>query len=103
MGGRLVNIRIKDYTNQVYSNHDGMVIYKQIVKQFQEGNKVVISFDGIDAINTSFLNSAFIELLNDYNFDFIKRNISFSNSTNQINNMIKSRFASEAQKERQYN
>lgn len=51
--------------------------------------------DEILALNSSFVNSAFIELLNDYIFNFIKNNIRFVDSTKQINDIIKSRFAFE--------
>lgn len=103
MGGRLVSIRIKDLIDQVYSNDDGTVIYNELKKQLANDNKVTVSFDEIGALNSSFVNSAFIELLNDYDFQFIKKNIRFADTTKQINEMIKSRFAFEIDKIKQYN
>lgn len=103
MGGRLVSIRIKDLVDQVYSNYDGMVIYNELKNQLENSNKVTVSFDEIGALNSSFVNSAFIELLNDYDFQFIKNNIQFVDSTKQINEMIKSRFAFEIKRMQQYN
>ncbi|MGY3718642.1 STAS-like domain-containing protein [Sutcliffiella cohnii] len=41
----------------------------------------MVSFQEISALNTSFVNSAFIELLNDYDFPFIKENLRFVDST----------------------
>jgi hypothetical protein len=103
MGGRVVSLRVKDYVDQVYSNTDGMVIYNQLKNHLQNENKVSVSFDEIFALNSSFVNSAFIELLNDYDFQFIKNNIRFVNSTKQINEMIKSRFAFEINKNQYLN
>jgi hypothetical protein len=103
MGGRLVNLRVKDLVDQVYSNDDGMVVYNELKNHLGNDNQVTVSFDEICALNSSFINSAFIELLNDYDFRFIKKNIRFINSTKQINDMIKSRFAFELNKSKQFN
>jgi hypothetical protein len=103
MGGRMVSIRVKDLVDHVYSNHDGTVVYRALKNQLENANQVTISFDNIGALNSSFVNSAFIELLHDYDFQFIKKNIRFVDSTNQINDMIKSRFAFEMNKMKQYN
>ncbi|MEM5014128.1 STAS-like domain-containing protein [Niallia taxi] len=100
--GRLVKIRVKDLVDTVYSNDDGKVVYSEVKKQLQDNNKVAVSFDTIGALNTSFVNSAFIELLNDYDFNFIKNHIQFIDSTNQINQMIKSRFSFEVNKTKVY-
>jgi len=101
--GRMVNIRVKDLVDQVYSNNDGLVIYNELRNQLEKSNKVTVSFDEIGALNSSFVNSAFIELLNHYDFNFIKKNIRFADSTKQINDIIKSRFAFEIDKQKQYN
>lgn len=90
--GKLVNITVKDYVDQVYSNDDGMVIYNELIKQLSQMNEIKVSFKDINALNSSFVNSAFIELLNDYDFQFIKEHIHFTDSTKQINDIIKSRF-----------
>lgn len=101
--GRLVKIQVKDYVDQVYSNDDGMIIYNALKKELENSNKVTVSFKEISALNSSFVNSAFIELLNDYDFNFIKENLRFADSTNQINNLIKSRFSFEVNERRIYN
>lgn len=100
--GRMVSIRVKDLVDQVYSNDDGMIIYNELKSQLANANKVNVSFDEIGALNSSFVNSAFIELLNDFDFQFIKKNVRFVDSTKQINDMIKSRFAFETNRLKQY-
>lgn len=93
--GRLVKIRILDYVDHCYSNDDGLVINKLIKNEIIRGNQVVVSFDRIKALNSSFVNSAFIELLDDFDFNVIKYSLKFTDSTKQINEMIKSRFGFE--------
>lgn len=84
-----------NYVNQCYSNSDGQVIFDLIKNEFNHGNKVEVSFNGVTALNSSFVNSTLIELLEDYTFDYIRSNLKFTNTTKQINSMIKERFAFE--------
>lgn len=98
MGGRLVNINVKEYVDQIYSNEDGFIIYNELKKKLKEEYIINVSFKGIYALNSSFVNSAFLELLNDYDFNYIKSHLNFIDSTKQINEMIKSRFQFEVNK-----
>lgn len=91
----MVKIMVKDYTTQCYTNHDGELIYELIVSEFQKGNKVQVSFQGIDSVSSSFVNSAFIDLLEKYDFTKIKNDLFFTESTKLINDVIKRRFSFE--------
>ena len=88
----MVTITIKEYTNQCYTNHDGDIIHDLIVDEFQKGEKVKVSFEGMDSVSTSFVNSAFITVLEKYGFEKIKSNLGFVNSTKAINDAIRKRF-----------
>ncbi|MGQ3736879.1 STAS-like domain-containing protein [Bacillus sp. Fil] len=88
----MVNINVLDHVARCYSNDDGKIIQDLIRKAFAQNEKVVVSFNGVTALNSSFVNTAFIELLNDYEFTFIRKYLGFSNSTTQINTIIKNRF-----------
>lgn len=92
-------IRILDHIQQCYTNDDGDVIF-QIINQAMVGgaDRVQLSFDGVESIPTSFVNSAFIPLLDTFSFDAIKKRLTFVDSTRQINQMIRDRFTFEAQK-----
>lgn len=99
MDGRL--IVVKNEVESIAFNKDGDVIFSLIHKAFKENQKVTISFEGIYAVNTSFVNSAFIELLEFFSFDEIMKNLKFVNSTKQINSTIIKRFKTEvAEKEK---
>ncbi|MGH0614890.1 STAS-like domain-containing protein [Bacillus cereus] len=88
----MVNINVLDHVARCYSNDDGKIIQDLIRKAFAQNEKAVVSFKGVTALNSSFVNTAFIELLNDNDFNFIRKHLGFSNSTPQINAMIKNRF-----------
>lgn len=86
------NIRVGEDLPGYFTNDDGTILYSKIVQAFKENKDVVISFEGISGINSSFVNSAFIELLDDYSFDYIRRHLLFKDTTKQINRLIKDRF-----------
>ena len=56
------------------------------------GEYVSISFNGIDSVTSSFVNSALIELLEYHSFDYIKSNMTFKNTNREVNMIIKKRF-----------
>lgn len=94
----MVILKVVDHINHCYTNADGDVIKEQILRHFKSGEKVSLSFAEIDSVSSSFLNSALIELLDNYSFDFIKSNLGFVNSTKAINEAIKRRFSFEVKK-----
>lgn len=88
-------IVIKDEVNSTAYNKDGDVIFNLIKNALESKVQVTVSFEGIFAVNTSFVNSAFIELLEFFSFEEIKSNLKFTNSTKQINSIIAKRFNDE--------
>lgn len=88
--GRL--LRVLDYVAHCYTNVDGDVIQHLIRNSFSANQPVIVSFDDVDSVSTSFVNSAFIELMDTYSFEYIRSNLNFINSTRAINDVIKRRF-----------
>ena len=85
-------IRALDHVKHCYTQDDGFVIFNLVYPRLKEGKPVEISFDGVTTVPSSFVNTAFIRLLDEFTFEAIKENLSFSKSTKQINEMIKTRF-----------
>ncbi|MEK3993732.1 STAS-like domain-containing protein [Psychrobacillus sp. FSL K6-2365] len=92
-------IKITDIVKTTSYNKDGEVIFDLVRDSLMRKEQVSVSFEGIQALNTSFINSAFIELLEDFNFDEIKKYLTFTNSTRQINSIIAKRFKEEVESE----
>lgn len=91
-------INIKDHVERCYSNEDGKIILDLIKKSFEDGETATLSFAGINSVTSSFTNTAFIELLKEYEFNYIKKNLRFIDSNKLINDMIKSRFTFESER-----
>lgn len=92
-------IKITDIVKTTSYNKDGEVIYDLVRDSLMRKEQVSVSFEGIHALNTSFINSAFIELLEEFKFDEIKKYLIFTNSTRQINSIIAKRFKEEVESE----
>lgn len=91
-------IKVSDITKRCYTNEDGTKVYNYILPLLTRGDHVCLSFEGVDAVPSSFVNTAFIQLLKDFKFEDVKEHLQFSNTSRQINDIIKSRFAFEAAK-----
>lgn len=91
----MVRIVVKDYLDHCYTNQDGEIIYGLVIDEIQKGNTVAVSFEGMDSVSSSFVNSAFIELLDNFDFGFIKEKLTFIDSSKNINDIIKRRFSFE--------
>jgi hypothetical protein len=85
-------IRALDLVRQCYSQDDGQKVFDVLLPRLQRGERIELSFDGVDTVPSSFINTSLIHLLDIVPFQTIKSNLRFVNTTRQINEMIKSRF-----------
>lgn len=88
----MVKFKITDYTGRCYSNEDGQIIYDLIIAPLSNGKTVFVSFEGVDTVTSSFVNSAFIELLETLPFQNIKTHLKFESTRKSIGELIRSRF-----------
>lgn len=94
-------VRVLDFVERCYNSNDGQVIHDVIEQRLSSGDSVTLSFDGVDSVPSSFVNVALISFLDRFDFDEIKRRLRFVNTSAQINEMIRSRFAFEARRKSQ--
>lgn len=85
-------IRTLDYVDQCYTQEDGQKIFSAILPFLKNKQSVELSFDGVEFVPSSFVNTALIALLDKFPFEVIKECLTFTNTTKQINDMIKNRF-----------
>ncbi|WP_121603769.1 STAS-like domain-containing protein [Virgibacillus sp. Bac332] len=91
-------IKISNHVERCYSNEEGKIIQDIIKPYLKNDEPLTLSFEGVSGVTSSFVNTAFIELLDEFNFDLIKKNIKFVHTTRQINKMIKDRYEFEVKK-----
>ena len=85
-------IRIKDHVSHASTYEEGDVIFTLLQGAFQRSTPVELSFDGINAVPSAFINAALVRLVEDHDMSEVKRLLRISNSNRGINEMIKQRF-----------
>ncbi|QLI80243.1 STAS-like domain-containing protein [Chitinibacter fontanus] len=93
----MVTVVVKEIAKQAYTYEDGAAVSDLIASAFEAGDTVNLSFKGIDGIPSSFANGCFVRLFEIYGLEKIKSNLIISDSTKQINLMIKSRLVFESE------
>jgi hypothetical protein len=88
---------VSSHVRNASSYEDGEVVFRVILPLVKAGEKVVVDFSGISSVPSAFVNAAFVRLLEHVSFDQVKRTLSFTQSTRQINQLIRSRFEFVAQ------
>ncbi len=88
----MTEIRIADKLKQFSTYEDGFRIYKIIKTAIDEEKSVVLSFDSITAVPSSFVNGCFSKLIDDIGVDNVKKSVRITKSTVIINNMIRRKF-----------
>jgi hypothetical protein len=61
------------------SMDEGEKLYNRIIKAFENKTKVVLDFNNIELLTSTFLNSSIGKLYGKYKTDFIKLNLSVTN------------------------
>jgi hypothetical protein len=85
-------VKVLEHVRSASSYDDGEVIFKLILPLVKSGERVVVDFSGVTSVPSAFVNSAFIRLLEHVPFSQVKATLSFTQSTRQINQLIRSRF-----------
>ena len=88
-------IRVLDHVARCYTATDGLLIAAVIRPQLASGRSVTLSFDGVTDVPSSFVNGAFVSLLDCIPAIAIRRHLKITDSTRQINDLIRSRLLAE--------
>jgi hypothetical protein len=86
-------IRILDHVKQCSSYEDGEVIYRLISASIANGQDVSLSFSGVDALPSAFVNASIVRLVEVATPSAIRQHLKILDSTKQINELIRSRIA----------
>jgi hypothetical protein len=91
-------IHVVDIVEQCSSYENGVTLHRLLGEKLRSGENVVLSFKGVSAVSTSFVNAALIELLDEFDFETIKGKLAFTDTNRIINDTIKRRFTFEVQR-----
>ncbi len=89
----MVAIKITDHVEHASSYEDGQKIFDLLVNEIKSDISVELSFQGIHAVPSAFINAALVQLIEVVPKEQIFRNLKITNSTKFINELIKRRFS----------
>ena len=87
-----MDIKLLDHVATCSSYSDGEVIYDLIAPEIVGGKDVTLSFQGVSAVPSAFINASIVRLVESTSLDNVRRHLKISDSTRQINELILSRF-----------
>jgi len=92
-------VRILDHVAQCATYADGDAIFQIIAPSISKGEDVTLSFDGVDAVPSSFINASIVRLIESVSLSELKAHLKVIHSTRQINDLIRGRidFLSQSQ------
>ncbi len=91
-------VKVLDIVENCYTWSTGEIVADVIRKSFARDEKIVLSFKDVTDIPSSFVNAAFISLLNDYSYDYIRLKLTLTSCSPQIVDMINQRFKFERER-----
>ncbi len=84
-------IKVRDHVERCSTYEDGEVILQLLQPEIEGGKDVVLSFEGIDAIPSAFVNASVVRLAQIAGIAAVKAHLRIIDSTRQINDLIRSR------------
>lgn len=96
----MATVRIIDHIQHPSTYEDGQVIFNLIVNDVRSGNPVEVSFEGLHAVPSAFINAALLQLTETVSLKQIFSSLRITHSTKFINEMINRRFAFVAEQEK---
>lgn len=91
-------IFIHQLVDKCDTNAQGATVQAAIRASIINKDVVTLDFSGIPNVTTSFVNTAFVEIIDDFNFDVFKKYVSIVNVSRQISDLIRSRMIAEAKR-----
>lgn len=84
-------VYVKKMVANCDTNKQGDIIKSQILENLRADLDTVLDFSGVYNVTTSFVNSAFIEVLDDIDVHHFKDRVKILGASRQVANLIKSR------------
>lgn len=94
----MVLVRIKDHVQYAYTYEEGQLIFDLIAPALARGEVVAVSFEGIKAVPSSFINASLLQLTDRFSLDDIRSRLQIVDSTHFINDLIKRGFQTASEK-----
>jgi len=82
-------IIVKEICQGTFSNAEGYSLYCAIINGLEVSDAIVLSFNEIDAVSSSFLNSSIGNVIDDMGMDTLKNRIKITHYTPTLAGVLK--------------
>lgn len=82
-------IFIRDIVKSCDTNAQGAIVYDTVLARLNKDCVLTLDFSGVFNVTTSFVNTAFVDLLDQLSFDTIKSRLAISNANRQVGALIR--------------
>lgn len=89
-------IHVKDHLSGCATNEDGETLLTLVDEEIRDHGMAHVDFHGVIYVTTSFVNSAFLPLLDRMSFDEAKARLKVTGALPQIADMVRRRMADAA-------
>lgn len=86
-------MNVKKLVSGCDTNDQGNVIYKYVASNLRENKPVSLDFSDVSNVTSSFVNSSFVQLVDDFGYDTVRTLLALKSVNSQIGNMLKDRMA----------
>ena len=87
----MVVIRIQEHAPQASTYEDGQAIFNLLRPWLAKGEEVTLSFNGILAVPSAFINAAIVQLVEHVPVSQVRQHLRIADSTRAINDLIRAR------------
>ena len=91
-------VLIRNIVDGCDTNAQGAIVRAILDSRFRDNNPIALDFSGIFNVTSSFVNTAFVDFIDDNGFDQFKKLVSLKNVNRQVGSMVMSRIKSVAAK-----
>ena len=82
-------IIVRDICKGTFTNADGFALYCAILKVLDVSDSIILSFNGISAVSSSFLNSSIGNIIDEKGMDVLKNKLKITHYTLSLANDLK--------------
>lgn len=84
----VTRILVNEHSSPLQTHEEGSKIYHLIRAHFLKSEQVELSFEGVESVTSTFVNTAIVLLLDEHPIEYIKTNLKIIKTNSQINKMI---------------
>jgi hypothetical protein len=84
-------MKVQNLVDGCDTNDQGAVVYKFVATCLRKNSAVTLDFSGVSNVTSSFVNSSFVQLVDDFGFNSVKSLLVLKGVNSQIGRLLRDR------------